>query len=78
MDPHFLVFEVFQSGIPNQVCCVARFGTICTIKKCEKHPWRRVTFSTVSGLSLQLHPAMFFFTFLNCKKQKNSHGEKHP
>ena len=30
----------------------ARFGTICTILKHKKHPWRSVTFSKVAGLLL--------------------------
>ena len=29
--------------------CFARFSTICTIQKPEKHPWRSVTFSKVTG-----------------------------
>ena len=31
--------------------CVGRFGTICTIKKREKHPWTSVNFSKVAGFS---------------------------
>ena len=27
-----------------------RFGAICTVKKCENHPWMSVTFSKVAGL----------------------------
>ena len=35
--------------------CVTRFGTIYTILKREKRPWRNVTFSKVPGCSLQLY-----------------------
>ena len=31
-----------------------KFGIICT-KKREKHPWRRVTFSTVAGWNLRIY-----------------------
>ena len=34
----------------KHIRCFARFGTIFTIKKGEKHPWRNVTFSKVAGL----------------------------
>ena len=30
---------------------LARFGTICKIKKLQKYPWRSVTFSKVAGFS---------------------------
>ena len=30
--------------------CVALYGTIWTIQKCKKHPWRSVTFSKAPGL----------------------------
>ena len=52
--------------------CVARFGTICTIKKREKHPWSSVNFSKVVGLTCNFNkintPPWMFFTFFKLYK----------
>ena len=43
--------------------CVARFGTICTILKSEKHPWRSANFSTKINT-----PLWVFFTLFKLYK----------
>ena len=47
--------------------CVSRFDTICLIKKCEKHPWRSVTFRACNYTKSNTPPCVFF-TF--CKLWK--------
>ena len=42
-----IAFHKFQ-GLHKYLWCIARFSTISTFLKREKHPWRSVTFSKVS------------------------------
>ena len=42
-------FQSSSSSSSSSSWCVARFGTICTIKKRKKDPWRSVTFIQVAG-----------------------------
>ena len=43
--------------------CVARFGTICTVKKSEKHPWRSVNFRACNFTKINTPPWVFFTCF---------------
>ena len=54
--------------------CFARFGTICTILKMWKHPWRSITFSKVLKVAL-LHGS--FSRFLNCTNVTKSRNASH-
>ena len=66
----------------DKLWCVVRFGTICTIKKCEKHSWRSVNSSNVAGfkhatlLELTLLHGCFS-RFLNCANGTKSRDASH-
>ena len=48
---------------------LARFGTVCTILKREKHPWGSVSFSKVEACnSTKSNTPRFFFTFFKLYK----------
>ena len=58
----------------------SRFGTICTIKKREKHPWRSVEWrSKVAGLGLLKVTLLYgcIPCFLNCTNGTKSHKASH-
>ena len=70
---------------PVCTCDVLRdLASFAQLKKCEKHPWRSVTFSKVAGLKLKpatllkvkfLHGC--FLGFLNCINGTKSRSASH-
>ena len=59
----------------EKTICVALRDLVSFVqfKKCQKHPWRSVTFSKVAGTLLKvLHPHGYFSHFLNCKNGTKS------
>ena len=65
-------FEIAQNVLFNDFYYMrhlTRFGTVCTILKREKHPWRSVSFSKVEACnSTKSNSPRFFFTFFKLYK----------
>ena len=68
-----------MQGIRHEKCVM-----LCTIwyhlynfKKCEKHPWRSVTFSKVAGLLKVTLLHRCFSCFLNCTNGTKSRRASH-
>ena len=57
------------------ICCALR--DLVPFKKCEKHPWRSVTFSKVAGLLKVALLHLCFSCFLNCAHGTESHNALH-
>ena len=53
----FRHFKVFVCDTLHDLVLLVQF------RKCEKHPWRNITFTKVAGFSI---PPSVCFTFLNC------------
>ena len=68
---------------PVCICDVLRdFASFAQLKKCEKHPWRSVTFSKVAGFKpATLLKVKFlhgcFLGFLNCINGTKSRSASH-
>ena len=68
------------NNLSHKMKCFARFGTICTIQKTYKHPWKSVTFSEVRGLNRAKRPKLLdTLGFASCAlSQKETSYSKSP